>query len=233
MNRSFTYLLVDFFCLVFPFVFSFHPKIKFNKQLRFFWQPCLLTGFGFVLWDILFTHFGIWSFNNKYVSGYYFLNLPLEEVFFFLCIPYACVFTYYCICKLTRASATGDRFFTPLQTSAFLLLVVALFNFNRYYTSVTLVLLAIVFFIMAHRRSGFLKNFFLSYLVILFPFFISNGVLTGVFTAEPVVIYNDHYNLGIRILTIPLEDLFYGMLLLLLNVGGFEYVKSKRLKQLR
>lgn len=76
-------------------------------------------------------------------------------------------------------------------------------------------------------KSQWLGRFYGVYLVLLIPFMIVNGVLTGSGLQEPVVIYNDAQNLGSRILTIPVEDVFYGMLLILLNVLLFEKFKSK------
>ncbi len=64
--------------------------------------------------------------------------------------------------------------------------------------------------------------FLVSYTVILIPFLIVNGFLTAI----PVVEYNDAENLGFRIYTIPLEDVFYGMLLIFLNVLLFEKFKK-------
>ena len=51
---------------------------------------------------------------------------------------------------------------------------------------------------------------------ILVPFFIINSVLTGSFILDEIVWYNNNYNLGIRIGTIPFEDIFYGFSLLFL-----------------
>ncbi|MDO7698288.1 MAG: lycopene cyclase domain-containing protein [Schleiferiaceae bacterium] len=52
----------------------------------------------------------------------------------------------------------------------------------------------------------------------LIPFFITNGVLTGSFIADEVVWYNDAENLGIRLFTIPIEDVSYAFSLLLFNL---------------
>jgi lycopene cyclase domain-containing protein len=58
-----------------------------------------------------------------------------------------------------------------------------------------------------------LKTFTLSFILSTIPFLIFNGLLTAI----PVVIYNRSENLGVRLFTIPLEDVFYGMLLILIN----------------
>ena len=44
-----------------------------------------------------------------------------------------------------------------------------------------------------------------------------NGILTGSGIEEQVVWYNDSENLGKRLGTIPVEDILYGMTLILLN----------------
>ena len=60
----------------------------------------------------------------------------------------------------------------------------------------------------------------------LIPFFIVNGILTGTGIQEEVVWYNDEENLGIRILTIPVEDILYAFSLILLNLILFKKFKQ-------
>ena len=58
------------------------------------------------------------------------------------------------------------------------------------------------------------------------PFMIVNGMLTGTAMPGEVVWYNNSETMGIRILTIPLEDFFYGFNLMLLNVTLYEALRS-------
>jgi lycopene cyclase domain-containing protein len=58
-----------------------------------------------------------------------------------------------------------------------------------------------------------------------------NGILTGTGIENPVVWYNDAENLGIRLLTIPIEDTFYGLELVLLHVVIMNYLESKKTKE--
>jgi lycopene cyclase domain-containing protein len=113
------------------------------------------------------------------------------------------------------------------------LFTIGIFYFNHLYTSSTFIALAIYLFITAQFNFTFsLAKFFLAYLVLLIPFFICNGILTGTGIQSPVVWYNNNQNLGIRILTIPIEDFFYGLLLILLNATIYERILcNKKLLQ--
>src|SRR5688572_1798193 len=94
------YLILNLAALAVPFVFSFHPRLKFVSEWKFFFPAVVLTGSVFIAWDILFTGMGVWSFNPEYLLGRYFMGLPLEEYLFFICIPFASVFTFHSFRKL-------------------------------------------------------------------------------------------------------------------------------------
>jgi lycopene cyclase domain-containing protein len=225
MDRSYTYLLVDFFCLIFPLLFSFHPKIRFYKQWRFFSIPALITATIFITWDLIFTDMGVWGFNEKYVCGIYFYKLPIEELLFFICIPYACVFTYYCIDQWMQGKKRPVLLsYIPLGL-AILLFVIAVFNFQKWYTVTSLAFCSLL--LLLNYKKHWMPIFLLTFVLILIPFFISNGILTGTWIDEPVVWYNNEENLRIRLASIPVEDTFYGMAMLLMNVAGFEWFKKK------
>lgn len=221
----YTYLLVDIGCFIIPLVFSYHPKIKFYKQVKFLMLPNLITAFLFLVWDAFFTRMGIWGFNPKYLIDFYIFNLPVEEILFFFLIPYSCVFIYWCFQLFVKTSAPLNSFYLTCKLFAVCLFLIGIFNFGKYYTSTTFIFLAIILFLLAQLKAIYLKPFMISFGIILIPFFISNGLLTGSFITEPVVHYNNTYNLGIRLFTIPVEDVFYAMLLLILNVSGYEYIK--------
>ena len=225
MPQQFTYLLIDFSCVIIPFLASFHAKTKFITQWKYYLIPCLLTALFFIIWDMLFTQWGVWSFNPTYLTGLYFYRLPVEEILFFFCIPYASTFTYYCL-NTYFIFSTPRWFLYFFWIFAIILFVTGFLNLFKIYTSVTFILLSLLLALLLIKKSKFLFPFFITYSLILFPFFISNGILTGSLIEKPVVVYNNVYTLGIRLITIPIEDVFYGILLLLLNVSLYEFAKS-------
>lgn len=213
------YFLVLFFTVCVPFLFSFHPKLKFNKMFGSFFLANGIVALLFILWDIRFTQLGIWGFNANYVSGIYFFNLPVEEVLFFICIPFSCVFTYHCLTKFysfTWEITTEKRFTAVIAVTLF---IIGLICFRKAYTASTFLSLSVLLVLIRFVANiKWLGKLFSIYTVLIIPFFIVNGILTGTGPDQPVVWYDNTENLGLRLLTIPVEDLFYGFELILLNL---------------
>ena len=81
---KYTYLLVDFTCIIVPFIASFYPKHPFYKEWKYFFPANFIVALFFIIWDIIFTERGVWGFNADYLTGYNIVNLPIEEVLFFV-----------------------------------------------------------------------------------------------------------------------------------------------------
>ncbi len=207
--EKYTYLIIDFASIIFPFLLSFDKKVAFYKTWKRLFPAILMVGSFFVVWDIVFTSWKVWSFNPNYVLGYYIINLPIEEYLFFLCVPYSCLFIYECY---NAYFPNFNPIKNPLKLSlflAFFLLIIAILNLHKSYTFYNCLFASILLqFHIYFFKGEYLARFFISYLIVLIPFLIVNGLLTSI----PVVIYNDNENLGIRIYTIPIEDTVYGML---------------------
>ena len=228
MNAHYLYLTIDILAVSLPFAFSFHPKLKFYKKWKYLWISTLVPGILFLVWDEIFTRMGVWGFNPVYLTGFYIGHLPAEEVLFFLCIPYACIFSYFALSKIVPKYPL-TRYQRSIGIILSLVLIAAgCYLHDKLYSLVTFTSLGIFLIVETiFFKASYLGRFYISYIFILLPFFVVNGILTGSFIEGEVVWYNPKENMGIRIGTIPLEDIFYGMLLLLLNVAIFERMQKK------
>lgn len=224
----YTYLAIDFFSVIVPFLFSFHPKLQFHKTWNAYLPACLIIAFIFIGWDVLYTYLGVWNFNPKYVTGLSILNLPIEEVLFFICIPYASIFSYHCFKILIQQDFIKKYQFTISYSLIVVLLLIGVYHFPKLYTSVTFISTA--FFIYLFRHKYWISRYYFAYLILLIPFLIVNGLLTGTGLEEAVVRYNPSEFMGYRILTIPVEDTAYGFLLLGLNTWLYEYFLGRSAK---
>jgi lycopene cyclase domain-containing protein len=219
------YLLIDFFTVIVPLLFSFHPQIKFYTRWKEFFIASAFAAIIFIAWDVFFTSEGVWSFNQQYITGLYFFNLPIEEILFFFCIPFSCVFTYYCLDKFYKLN------WRPAAENSFCIffsagLFIAGFLFHeKLYTSVTFLSTALLCVLLkfVFRISWFGKAISV-YAILLVPFLVVNGILT----AKPVVMYNDREILGIRLFTIPAEDIIYGLELFLVNLSFFLFLSANK-----
>jgi len=225
MDKNYTYLLINILTVFFPIVLSFDKKVQFFKKWNSIFPGLIISGLLYLVWDYIFTVQNVWSFNPRYILGINFFNLPLEEILFFVTVPFACIFIYECI----------NTYFNPKinpnisRIISYLLIVlsaVLLFLFyDRLYSLINFsTLIIILIFTLVKRIKLNMGKFYIAYLVSLIPFYIVNGILTSI----PIVLYNNTENMGLRVGTIPFEDHFYSMSLILLNLIFFEHFKNRK-----
>jgi len=235
LNAHYTYFLILAASLAGPLLLSFDKKVAFYKKWKYLFQAMLLPALFFLVWDELKTRAGVWSFSDEHIVGIKLLSLPIEEVLFFFVVPYCCVFIYECVICYFPSVKQKKWGMPVLMMMGVLFFIAAVFSYGKaytFYTSLFNTLFIAALFLFQKWFKGFNASAFLiSYLVIVVPFLIVNGLLTGI----PVVLYNDAENLGFRIFSflpwpmnnIPVEDIFYGMLLILMNVSLFERLRNK------
>lgn len=217
------YLTINLLTLIYPLLQSYEHRLRFLGNARGIIVSMAISGAVFLAWDELFTKLGVWSFNERYLTGIYIGTLPLEEYGFFLTVPFACLFIYEVLNYFIKRDILGP--YKLGITWFFLLLTVILgvYFYPRLYTTscffLGAILLALQMFVL---KSEWLGRFYLAYFVSLVPFLIMNGWLTGSFTEEPIVVYNNMENMGLRIFTIPVEDTIYLLDYLLLTTIFFE-----------
>ena len=222
------YLTVDILTLAVPLLFSFHPKIGFYKTWKVLFITILFVAVPFLTFDSIFTAHGVWSFNPRYITGIYLFNLPMEEILFFICIPYSCLFTYYCLDKFYSLSwnLKAENIFCILF-STFLFITGMVFR-QKIYTSSTFITMAILCIILKFVLNiNWFGKAISVFAILIIPFLLVNGILTGTGLAGPVVSYNPLFNLGIRIMTIPVEDFIYGFELFLINLAFYLRLKKQ------
>jgi lycopene cyclase domain-containing protein len=222
------YLWLNIGSIAVPLLYSFHPKLQLYKKFHWLLLSIMLTMGVFIPWDVIFTINGVWGFNSDYFLGFEIFSLPFEEWLFFICIPFACVFTHYALLlyfpnlKLSKVATKA------ISISLILILfILTMANYDKCYTLVNFSLAIPLTWLVYKYNPQLLQHFLLSFLVMLIPFFIVNGVLTGSWIDNQVVWYNDAENLGIRVGTIPLEDSIYAYSMILMNLYFFEYLCSR------
>jgi lycopene cyclase domain-containing protein len=211
------YLKLEIFSIAIPLLLSFDKKLRFYKMWKSLFPALFISGAVFITTDIIFTRLGIWGFNPRYHSGILLSGLPLEEWLFFILIPYASLFIHYVFVLYSHNFSISNSKVRLISFAIiFLLLLVMVFNTGKTYTFVYSVLLILILLAALSGKRPVLNSYFLSFPIILIPFFIVNAILTGTFIEGEVVWYNNSEIIGFRLLTVPVEDIGYAFSLILL-----------------
>lgn len=222
------YLILNILIILGPLALSFEHRIRYIKKIAPVLTSVALAGGAYILWDIAATARGDWSFNDKFLTGFKVINLPVEEILFFFSVPFACIFIYENVeYYLSRKRLNiSSNFFLTLS---FLFFAVALLFKDQYYTLSVLMAVSLFFVIAVLFFKDVLNSriFWIYILISYIPFLIVNYFLTSL----PIVTYNENAIWGIRITTIPLEDFFYSFSMLSFFLIVYIKAKQKWLKE--
>jgi lycopene cyclase domain-containing protein len=220
------YAWIILFTILGPFALSFDKKVHFYTYWKALFPAIFLVATGFLIWDEYFARCEIWGFNPTYLLGVYFGHLPLEEVLFFLVVPYACIFIYEVLPAYFNLSTEkiGKLVAFIIGLSSF---IFAFLHGNNWYTVSACTIAGLLtvgsFFVYKVEWYG---KFAFAFVVCIIPFLIVNGILTGAVTPKPIVWYAENHIMGPRIVTIPVEDIFYNYCMLLPIVWIYERFKK-------
>lgn len=207
---AFEYLLFDLLVLAGPLVLGFFGPTYFRGRSLRAWVAVFAAAIPFLIWDALVAD-RHWFFSSEYTLGPELFGLPIEEWLFFAAVPYALIFSWELLLdggQAPKRQGAGAKLFYGI---AALMVPVGIWQLveGRGYTGLTALALGLVGAVdwisgakVATRRA-------------FWPFVGIVGLTTAIFdtylTMRPVVTYDDAYNLGVRLGTIPVEDFGYGL----------------------
>lgn len=226
------YFILLIITISFPLAASWDSRFKYFKKIKALIPALIITGVFFIIWDIIFTKNKIWGFNKSHISNIELLDLPIEEWLFFFIIPYSCLFIYESVKYFFELKKYNIISKNVIIITGIILLIIASLNPNKSYTFWNFLFCGSFMLIIGLLKFKYYAEFLVGYIFSLIPFFIINGILTDgnfdfSYETNPVVWYNNSENLSIRIVTIPIEDVFYCLLLLLMNITIYEKFKEK------
>lgn len=224
--KNFIFLGILILIFFVPVFYTITNKNGFRNKLRYGMPAIFITGFMFLLWDIRFTEVGIWSYDADFTIGLFHKSLPLEQWLVYLIFPYTALLIYE-IMKTRFRSLDFNSIFTAVSLLLVVALAVVAYLFRvRIYTffSFLFTTIYLAYTIFRKQFKPHLTHFFLTYLIILIPYFILNWILTWNLAIE----YHQEQVLNVWVGMIPVENFVYLFLLLLINITVYEYLSEKK-----
>lgn len=217
------YLLFDLFVLLGPLVLGRWLRLGFGRHLRAALVATLVASVPWIAWDVAVTgkH---WTFDPRYVLGPEVLGLPFEELLFFLAVPLACLFTWEVLLGADAVKPRASPWIYALALGT-VPLGAWVYTAGREYTGLVLIAFGLVAALDRVLRTELLRSAQGAKL-----FAVVAG-LTFVFdlylTWRPVVHYEPSVQLGVHVLTIPIEDFGYGVSLVYAAAVVYQWSKGR------
>jgi lycopene cyclase domain-containing protein len=107
-------------------------------------------------------------------------------------------------------------------------IVSLILNYNKWYPLVNYILAIAVLLLVYTSNKNLLRTYYKTFVIMLIPFVIVNGVLTGTGINDQVVWYNNLENCGVRFFTIPIEDATYAFTMILSTLYIIDFLEKRK-----
>lgn len=217
------YLLLNLFIISVPLLLSFEKRIQYYKKWKAFFMSLIIVSTTYIIWDIIVTNIGHWSFNPRYVLEFDLFLIPIEEILFFITVPYSCIFVYEVIVFFIDDKVVFFNKYLYIVIGISFIITSFIF-ISQGYTFIVLNFVGGFFIIASYFYPQILKA--KAYWIYIFITFILFFIFNFILTSTPIVLYNSSAIWSIRIITIPLEDFFYNYSMLSLYLLVYLYFKK-------
>lgn len=224
MNAHFSFLLLDVLCLLalVAVIFFFRlQQIIFSRTLL---SSLALVAVGASFICVLLVNRGVVWFQQDFVLPWLCFGMPLEAYFYCFILPLLGVVVALCYDHYHPTGSGGEQasWRNALQLAA-MLGIYGIVNFERVYSLIAFAgcgLALLLVFLLRNCNPNFNVNRFLrQYAFCLLPFFLVHGLLTYL----PVLQTDESETVGFRLLSIPIEDVFLGMAVVLPIVWSYNF----------
>lgn len=225
INGKYFYLYFNIIILIVNTLLSLYKPIGFYKHKLSIFLSLTFTFIIIQVWDKWFKDYEIWSFNPNLIIGNMIGSLPVEQLLFNLNIVFFSILVY-------KYLKTFHRRFEKISVYfhfGFILFCfgMAVFNAERIYTFVVFsalaIFLTIQYFVYKLKHMGF---FYLTWIIIIIPYFIAQYFITQL----QIIKYNFDQCMGRKFSNFPGEDLFFLMLICIINISIYEFFKTINIK---
>ncbi len=222
-----TYLLFDAVIFLPALATAFLPRVGFASRILPLMKACLWIALPFIAWDglVVGRH---WFFDSTRTLGLNLWQVPIEEMLFFVSVPWACVYAWETLLGAAKSSPSKALASLPLLGWVLAAFSLASLLAGREYTCLAFAALATAFALdRAMGTALFEQPRFWRFMAVVAGLgLVFNGYLT-----RKIVSYDDRFNLGIRITTVPIEDFIYGAALVSLVAVLYQWQLGRVFRQ--
>ncbi len=224
--QKLVYLLLLLTYLIIPVAISFKNKIRLFTRLRYLIPAVLFAGAIFIMWDIRFTEFEIWTYNPEYLTGINLLNIPVEKWLSLAIIPISGAYIYEGL-KVKTENSDKSNIFIAISLVIFIVLAVLAYIFRKNVFSFFTYFLTAIYLgytIFRNRFKSHYFAFYMTFLIMLIPFVFVSAFIGNL----PIIAYSADQIMGLSIFAVPFEKFAYLFLMLLINLTIYEYLNERR-----